>query len=365
LLFLNLALCYLKNKQFSDVIAACSEVLNTLNSCNIKALYRRAQARILPKQNGLTEYLLAMEDLKKALLYCQEEINQKPKQKSDKDHDPRMFKEVSKNGGAADADGDNDGGYEEAVPLKRRDSKAEEKKKRDNVTKKKNEKEKDQKNERENDSYYQVIYSTYQQLQKDVFLIKSFEKKHFKNLFQKIQDTSMDTSSNQDEVFPEVSVVAAPPQASSPSSSLSHSGSSSSPDDSAALLHPILSYSLSQLEDFLVEISEKILQYQRNEENEEDIHQLKDKQRLIEQLISHRKEQHQHQQRQEEERRRSCVHTATKKGEREAKKGNNSLFGKVDFSNPTEQMIKEAKEKFGFDLKKKENQELLNELIRI
>jgi hypothetical protein len=346
------------------VIAACSEVLDTLNSCNIKALYRRAQARILPKQNGLTEYLLAMEDLKKALLYCQEEIYQKPMQKSDKDHDPRMFKEVSKNGGAADADGDSDGGYEEAVPLKRRDSKAEEKKKRENVTKKKNEKEKDQKNERENDSYYQVIYSTYQQLQKDIFLIKSFEKKHFKNLFQKIQDTSTDASSNQDEVVPEVSVVGTLPQTSSASSSLSHSGSSTAPDDSAALLHPILSYSLSQLEDFLVEISEKILQYQRNEENEEDIHQLKDKQRLIKQLISHRKEQQQQQQqqRQEEERRRSWLLTATKKGERVAKKGNNSLFGKVDFSNPTEQMIEEAKEKFGFDLKKKENQELLNEI---
>lgn len=69
-ILLNLALCYSKNLQYSDAIAACDEVLEKLDPNNVKALYRRAMARVTPKNSGTTEHLLALRDLKRAVELC-------------------------------------------------------------------------------------------------------------------------------------------------------------------------------------------------------------------------------------------------------------------------------------------------------
>jgi len=63
--YLNLAHCYLKLREWRSCIAACAAALE-LDQGNVKALYRRAQARTLPASAGGVEQNLALADLKKA-----------------------------------------------------------------------------------------------------------------------------------------------------------------------------------------------------------------------------------------------------------------------------------------------------------
>ncbi|CAD8165102.1 unnamed protein product [Paramecium pentaurelia] len=64
-LLLNLAICYIKEKQFKDAIAACDYVLNIQD--NSKAYYRRAKARLDNINAEESDYKLAIQDLEKAL----------------------------------------------------------------------------------------------------------------------------------------------------------------------------------------------------------------------------------------------------------------------------------------------------------
>ncbi|CAD8213037.1 unnamed protein product [Paramecium octaurelia] len=64
-LLLNLAICYIKEKQFKDAIAACDYVLNVQD--NSKAYYRRAKARLDNINAEESDYKLAIQDLEKAL----------------------------------------------------------------------------------------------------------------------------------------------------------------------------------------------------------------------------------------------------------------------------------------------------------
>ncbi|KAM3621263.1 uncharacterized protein V6R79_008607 [Siganus canaliculatus] len=58
---LNLAMCFLRMKEFSQVVENCNKVLE-LDECNEKALYRRGMARLLRN-----EFSLAMADFQKVL----------------------------------------------------------------------------------------------------------------------------------------------------------------------------------------------------------------------------------------------------------------------------------------------------------
>ncbi|CAD8123681.1 unnamed protein product [Paramecium sonneborni] len=64
-LLLNLSICYIKEKQFKDAIAACDYVLNIQD--NAKAYYRRAKARLDNINAEESDYKQAIEDLEKAL----------------------------------------------------------------------------------------------------------------------------------------------------------------------------------------------------------------------------------------------------------------------------------------------------------
>lgn len=66
---LNIAACYQKLRQWSSSIKACDAVLE-IEHKNVKALYRRAQARILPKSCGAAESEAALKDLKIAAMYA-------------------------------------------------------------------------------------------------------------------------------------------------------------------------------------------------------------------------------------------------------------------------------------------------------
>lgn len=63
---LNLSMCFWKSNDWANCIRACNRALQ-MDPQNTKALYRRAQARIIPAYCGMTENLQALEDLKKAV----------------------------------------------------------------------------------------------------------------------------------------------------------------------------------------------------------------------------------------------------------------------------------------------------------
>ena len=63
ILILNVALCLFKMNQWGECILACDQVLK-LDPENSKALYRRAQARIVPPGSGGVEMEHALQDLK-------------------------------------------------------------------------------------------------------------------------------------------------------------------------------------------------------------------------------------------------------------------------------------------------------------
>ena len=62
----NLSHCYLKLREWSSCVQACGAVLD-LDAGNVKALFRRAQARTLPASAGGVEQTLALTDLKRAM----------------------------------------------------------------------------------------------------------------------------------------------------------------------------------------------------------------------------------------------------------------------------------------------------------
>lgn len=62
---LNLSACYLRLDRYSDCVLACSAVLE-LDGDNLKALFRRAQARSTAVSSGTTDHMKAAQDLKRA-----------------------------------------------------------------------------------------------------------------------------------------------------------------------------------------------------------------------------------------------------------------------------------------------------------
>ena len=72
---LNIALCYQCTKEWSHCIRACDEILNVFDDRCVKALYRRAMARILPPSCGGLENSIALKDLKLCLSVLLELIN--------------------------------------------------------------------------------------------------------------------------------------------------------------------------------------------------------------------------------------------------------------------------------------------------
>lgn len=63
---LNLSMCFWKTSAWANCIRASTRALE-IDPRNTKALYRRAQARIIPAYCGTTENMMALEDLKKAV----------------------------------------------------------------------------------------------------------------------------------------------------------------------------------------------------------------------------------------------------------------------------------------------------------
>ena len=66
LMFLNIAACNLKSKEFETAVAACDEALK-LDPYNVKALYRRARGRSLPINSGVEDFRIALCDLKRVI----------------------------------------------------------------------------------------------------------------------------------------------------------------------------------------------------------------------------------------------------------------------------------------------------------
>jgi tetratricopeptide (TPR) repeat protein len=65
-MFLNIAACNLKTKDFETAVAACDEALR-LDPYNIKGLYRRARGRSLPINSGVEDFRVALADLKRVI----------------------------------------------------------------------------------------------------------------------------------------------------------------------------------------------------------------------------------------------------------------------------------------------------------
>jgi len=66
-MLLNIAVCSLKTKEFSNAIHACEEALK-LDNKNVKGYYLRARGWILDINSGVEELKLAIDDLRAALL---------------------------------------------------------------------------------------------------------------------------------------------------------------------------------------------------------------------------------------------------------------------------------------------------------
>jgi tetratricopeptide (TPR) repeat protein len=62
-LYLNIAACNIKTKDYEAAQAACNEALK-LEPYSVKALYRRARAKALPINSGVEDFRQAMIDLK-------------------------------------------------------------------------------------------------------------------------------------------------------------------------------------------------------------------------------------------------------------------------------------------------------------
>jgi len=65
-MFLNIAACNIKTKDFDTAYQSCGEALK-LDPYNIKALYRRARSKALPINSGVEEFREALTDLKRLL----------------------------------------------------------------------------------------------------------------------------------------------------------------------------------------------------------------------------------------------------------------------------------------------------------
>lgn len=65
-MFLNIAACNLKTKDFETAIAACDQALK-LDPYNVKALYRRARGRALPINSSVEDFRTALNDLKRVI----------------------------------------------------------------------------------------------------------------------------------------------------------------------------------------------------------------------------------------------------------------------------------------------------------
>jgi len=69
----NIATCTQQTKEWTVSIRACDTVLSEIDYKCAKALYRRAQARSIPLSCGATENHLALQDMKEALRYLNEQ----------------------------------------------------------------------------------------------------------------------------------------------------------------------------------------------------------------------------------------------------------------------------------------------------
>ena len=65
-MYLNIAACNIKTKEFETAVAACDEALR-IDPNNVAALYRRARGRSLPINSGVEEFRVSLQDLKKVV----------------------------------------------------------------------------------------------------------------------------------------------------------------------------------------------------------------------------------------------------------------------------------------------------------
>ena len=64
--YLAIAACNIKTKEFATAVAACDEAL-ALDPASVRALYRRARARALPINSGVEDFREALQDLRRVL----------------------------------------------------------------------------------------------------------------------------------------------------------------------------------------------------------------------------------------------------------------------------------------------------------
>lgn len=63
-MYLNIAACNIKTKDYDTAVAACNEALK-LDPYSVRALYRRARATSLPVNAGVEDFRIALTDLKR------------------------------------------------------------------------------------------------------------------------------------------------------------------------------------------------------------------------------------------------------------------------------------------------------------
>lgn len=65
-MYLNIAACNIKTKDYETAVAACNEALK-LDPYNVKALYRRARAVAMPINSSVEDFRNAITDLKRII----------------------------------------------------------------------------------------------------------------------------------------------------------------------------------------------------------------------------------------------------------------------------------------------------------
>lgn len=122
---LNLSMCFWKLSCWAECIRACDRALE-LDPSNTKALYRRAQARIVPASCGTTENLLALADLKRAVAlkpddsmltsaYAELKISLSEQKKKDKKTFAHLFERQDRSPEVARGQSAEDGEQEEVM----------------------------------------------------------------------------------------------------------------------------------------------------------------------------------------------------------------------------------------------------------
>lgn len=91
---LNIALCFQHTKEWNHCIRACDEILNNYDKKCVKALYRRAMARIIPPSCGGLENSIALKDLKTCLTVLLESMEDASASMSAVENNKKLYKMV-------------------------------------------------------------------------------------------------------------------------------------------------------------------------------------------------------------------------------------------------------------------------------